>query len=526
MRKSVSTEPSADNQRGITDIDTSTRSFNLKERSVRGGAITLFDQALSYGVNLASVVILARLLTPEDYGIVAMVTAITGVVSLFRELGLSSATVQSRDITHDQISALFWINAGLGALIMVIIAALGPALAWFYHKPQLSLVTVGISFTSLISSLGTQHGALLARQMRFGIQAVIRVSSLLAGLLAAVAVVLSGGTYWALVASSIVHALWSTCGQWIASGFRPSRPKKGTGVRKFVRFGAKIAGFDLVNYFHRNMDNVLIGRAWGAQQLGLYSKAYALLMLPIQNLKYPLNRVAFPVMSRLQNDPKQFRSYFMKYCSLLAFVSMPLVAFLYACSQNVIRLVLGPRWVGAAELFSILALVSFIQPVASLRMTVQLALGQGGRFFRWGLYNAIVTVASFLCGLPWGAKGVAIGYCISTYAILHPSLTYAFHDTSIKSADFYRSIAKPCLSSIAMCIFALLANAQLRKAPDALVLAIIFPVCCITYIGIYWLLPGGKREIIGNWEYFSILRRAMWSKWQKVFNRESEKRSQ
>ena len=276
----------------------------------------------------------------------------------------------------------------------------------------------------------------------------------------------------------------------------------------------------------RNIMANMIGRAWGAQQLGLYSKAYALLMLPIQNLKHPLNRVAFPVMSRLQNDPKQFRSYFIKYCSFLAFVSMPLVAFLYAGSLNVIRLVLGPRWVGAAELFSILALVSFIQPVASLRMTVQLALGQGGRFFRWGLYNSIVTVVSFLCGLPWGAKGVAIGYCISTYAILHPSLTYAFHDTPIKAVDFYRSIAKPCVSSIAMCIIALLTIAQLRKAPDALVLAIIFPVCCLAYLGIFWLLPGGKREIIGNWEYVSVLRRAMRSKWQEVFSRVSENESQ
>jgi PST family polysaccharide transporter len=480
-------------------------SGSLKERSVRSGAITLVDQALSHGVHLVSVVILARLLTPEDYGVVAMVTAVTGFLSLFKDLGLSSATIQCHDITSDQLSALFWVNAGLGALITLIIAALGPVLAWFYHKPQLSLVTVGISLTSLLSSLGTQHSALLTRQMRFGVLAVIRVSSLLAGFLAAAAVALSGGTYWALVASAVVTTLSNTCGLWLVSGFRPGRPRRGTGVRPLVRFGAHIAAFDVVNYFHRNLDNVLIGRAWGAQQLGLYSKAYALLMLPISNLRYPLGRVALPALSRLQNEPGPFRDYFLKYCSFLAFASMPIVAFLYACSENVIRLILGPRWLGAAELFSILALVSFIQPVTGLPGTVLVTLGRGGRYFRWGLYNAIVTVISFFCGLPWGAKGVAIGYCIATYAILHPSLMYALHGTPLRPADFYRSLLKPCLASIAMCLAVLFARGRFHGASDAFVLALLLPLSGLVYLGVFCLFPGGRRTLLDYGKYVSIL---------------------
>ena len=477
----------------------------LKERSIKGGAITLTDQAFSYGVHLAATIILARLLTPEDYGIVAMVTAITGFVNLFRELGLSSATIQSHEITHDQLSALFWVNVGLGGLITLIIAALGPIVAWFYHKPQLSLVTIGISFTSLLSSLGTQHGALLNRQMRFGALAIVRVSALVAGSVAAVVVALTGGTYWALVASSVVTALWSTCGLWIASSFRPSLPRKGTGVRPFVRFGAQIAGFDLVNYFHRNLDNVLIGRAWGTQQLGLYSKAYALLMFPISNLRAPLHRVAFPALSRLQNDPGQFRLYFVKYCSLLAFISMPLVAFLYTCSENVIRLLLGPRWVGAAELFSILALVAFVQPITGLTGTVLVTLGLGGRYFRLGLYTALITVISFFSGLPWGARGVAIGYCIATYVVLHPSLMYAFHKTPLRPSDFYRSIMKPFLASLIMGIVSMIVRGRLTAASDAVVLALLFPLSALVYLGVFALLPGGRRTLAEYGKYPSFI---------------------
>ena len=479
----------------------------LKERSVRSGAITLADQTLVTLIHMASVVVLARLLTPGDYGTVTMVTAVTGIVDLFRELGLSSATVRTRGITHDQVSNLFWINAGLGAAVTLVIAASGPILAWFYHKPQLTLVAVGISLTSVLSSLGTQHGALINRDMRFATLAVIRVSALLAGFLAALAVALSGGTYWALVASAVVTSVWSTTGLWIASGFRPGRFKKGVGLRPLIRFGANVAGSDIVTYFHRNTDNILIGKAWGAGQLGLYTKAYSLLMLPISNLRAPLNRVAFPAMSRLQDEPAAFRAYFTKYCALLSFITMPIVVYLFASSEHVIRLLLGPRWIGASELFSILAIVSFIQAPAGLRGIVQTAMGRGGRLFRLSLITGVAAVASFIIGLPWGARGVAIGYCVSTYLTLHPTLVYAFRDTPVRPSDFYRSILKPVISSIVMGAVLVLVESRLKGFSDAPLLALMFVLGGLVYLGIFVLLRGGKRALAGYWEYVKILRK-------------------
>ncbi len=477
----------------------------LKERSVRGGAITVIDQVLHVIVTMASVVVLARLLTPEDYGIVAMVTAITGVVNLFRELGLSSATIQTKNITHEQVSALFWINVALGSVITLLIAASGPVLAWFYHKPQLTLVAVGISSTSVLSSLGTQHGALLNRQMRFAMLAVIRVSAILAGFIAALIIALAGGTYWALVVSSVVTALWGTAGRWMASGFRPSLPKRGTRVRPLVKFGAHIAGADIANYFHRNSDNILIGRAWGAQQLGLYNKAYALLMMPITNLRYPLNRVAFPAMSRLQNNPGPFRSYFMKYCGLISFITMPIVVFLYIGTEQVIRLVLGPRWIGAAPLFSILALVSFIQAASGLMGTAQLALGMGARYFRLSLYTAVAAIISFFIGLPWGARGVAIGYCISTYATLHPLLVYSFRNTPLRPADFYKSVMRPAIASLVMGGVLFLLEKRIGGLHDAPFLIVLFLAGLPIYLGVMRLIPGGKAALASYWDYLTIL---------------------
>jgi O-antigen/teichoic acid export membrane protein len=491
----------------ISDARFSINPDELKSRSVKSGAITLIDQAVATVIHMASVIVLARLLTPADYGIVTMVTAVSGFVDLFRELGLSSATVRTRGITHDQVSALFWINAGLGAAIMVAIAASGPILAWFYQKPQLTLVAAGISLTSILGSLGTQHGALLNRDMRFAAMAIIRITALLAGFIAALVVALSGGTYWALVASSVVTAASHTIGLWVASGFRPGRFKKGIGLRPLISFGTSIAGFDMVNYFNKNTDKILIGKAWGAEPLGLYNKAYSLLMLPMSNLRYPLNRVAFPAMSRLQNEPGPFRSYFMRYCALLSFITMPIVAFLFVGSKHVIRLVLGPSWVGAAELFSILALVSFIQAPASLQGIVQTSLGRGGRFFRLGLITAVSSVAAFLIGLRWGARGVAIGYCISTYLVLHPSLIYAFRDTPLRTSDFYRSIMKPAVASVVMAAMMMLTGNQMRGLSDAPFLALMFLVGLLIYLGIYVLLPGGRSELIAYWGYLTVLKK-------------------
>ncbi len=482
----------------------------LKTRSVRSGAITLIDQGSATLIHMASVVVLARLLTPEDYGTVAMVTALTGFLELFRELGLSSATVRTREITHEQVSNLFWINAGLGAAITLIIAAVGPLLAWFYHKPEVTLVTAGLALTSILSSLGTQHGALINRDMRFAAMAVIRLSSLLAGFAGALLVALAGGTYWALVASAVITAAWNSAGNWLASGFVPGRYKKGVGLRPLIRFGANVAGADIVYYIHRNMDNVLIGRAWGAAQLGLYNKAYSLLMLPISNLRFPLNRVAFPALSRLQDDPAAFRAFFVKYCSLLSFVTMPVVAFLFASSDRVIRLFLGPRWLGAVELFTILALVSFVQAPSGIRSIVQTALGRGERLFRLSLVTGGAAVASFFIGLPWGARGVAIAYAVGTYLVLHPSLAYAFQGTPVRTSDFYRAVLRPAVSSVGMAALLVWIEGRLGGWPDIAVLAVLALAGGAFYLGLLALMPGGRRDLRDYRDYIGIIKRGAW----------------
>jgi O-antigen/teichoic acid export membrane protein len=476
----------------------------LRERSVRGGAITMASQGVAQCVHLVTVIFMARLLLPEDHGMLAMVMAVIGFAVLFKDVGLSSATIQREKLTMDQVSVLFWINAALGALIMLAVAALAPAVGWFYQDARLVPVTLALSLTYFIGGLSIQHRALLTRRLRFGALGIINVAGLLAGLAAGVAVALRGGGYWALVANILVTVTCTTLGMWLASGWIPNWRLRGAGIREMLHFGAHITGFEVVNYFARQMDRVLIGKLWGALQLGLYSKAYALLMFPTSALRVPLHQVAFPILSRLQNEPERFRAYCIKYCSILAFICMPVVTLLFLLSDQLIPYVLGTQWSGAVELFQIFAFMAFIQPV-SLNGIVLMSTGQGKRYFRWGSINALGFVTAFLCGVSWGAKGVAIAYCIAYYVMFHPMMIYALRQSPVRPADFYGAISKPALVCITLGVMGWFAKQQIIGAHPLAILLLFPAFFAAAYLAAFSLMPGGRKALADYWAYLLLL---------------------
>lgn len=486
-------------------FDTKHLNTDLKNRSLRGGTVTLASQALSFVIQIGSTMILARLLTPQDYGMISMVAAITGFASVFSNLGLSTATIQRADINHGQVSTLFWINVGVGALISLIVAAISPAVAWFFKTPQLLWVTVVLSLNFLITGLAIQHQALLNRQMQFFAIAKVRILSMLAGIAVAVFMAMHGFRYWALVFNTLTISATSVAGFWLVARWRPSLPRRRSGVRPMLRFGSDVAVFNIINYFSRNLDNILIGRYFGSSILGLYGKAYQLLMLPITNLREPLNKVAMPSLSRLQDEPIQYRKYYMKFISVLAFVSMPLVVFMFVCSDNIINLVLGPQWMGASEFFRILALAALIQPVASTRGVVLLSTGQSRKYLFWGAANAIVTIISFILGLQWGAKGVATAYAIANYLILYPSLIYVFKGSPVRTRDFFSAIYKPLTASLSMGLICYYFQMSIKDISNFYIISICFVLSFCVYLFALWAVSGGSKDLR---EYYSYGRLA------------------
>ena len=489
-------------------FDTTHLQSDIKKRSLRSGAVTISAQGIMFVLQLGSTMILARILSPQDYGINAMAVTISGFASMFSSLGLSTATVQRADINHEQVSTLFWINAAIGLLLTLIIAAISPAAAWFYKTPEMLWVMLSLSVTFTISGLSVQHSALLTRQMKFYSLAKISVLSSFAGIVVAIITGYYGFGYWALVFNSLTNVVVITIGTWLACKWIPGKPSRSAGVGSMIKFGSDLVGFNVINYFSRNLDNVLIGRYHGSGALGLYSKAYQLLMMPITNLRNPMTSVAMPALSRLQNEPEQYRTYYLKCVSLLAFVSMPLVAFMFVCSEHLINLLLGPQWQGANEIFKILAIAAFIQPFSGTTGMVLISTGRSRLYLFLGLFGAIVICLSFVSGLPWGPKGVATGYVIANYILLFPIFFYTFKNTSISIGDVLSAVYKPVCASVIMgmgCFFLpLWISGDMNVV---LLLVILFLASSIIYLLAFAVFPGGGNELREYYSYVGLIYR-------------------
>jgi PST family polysaccharide transporter len=297
-----------------------------------------------------------------------------------------------------------------------------------------------------------------------------------------------------LVWGGLASSAWSTLGLWVVARWRPGWPVRNCGIQEMIRFGANITAFNLVNYFHRNFDNVLIGKVWGADALGIYSRAYALLMLPISNLRGPLTRVAFPVLSRLQHDPSEYRAYYRRAISLLALTAMPLTAYLFANAPLLIELLLGPGWLDAADIFRVLSVAAFLMPISGFRGVVFLSLGLGRPYFHLGMLNAVFVIKGFSVGLPWGPLGVASGYVIATWLVQLPGIYYVTQTTPVTVRDLLAPALRPALASILAAALSLLSLGAGWFDGIIPQLAIGSGTFLVTFVSVYLMIPGGRAE--------------------------------
>lgn len=471
---------------------------NLRERSVRGGAIVLASQACKFLIALSGLAVLARLLAPEDFGLLGMAVVVTGFLVLFKDLGLAMATIQRADITHEQISTLFWINVGAGVSIMLLTMALAPALAWFYGEPRLVVITLTLAGAFVFGGLSVQHLALLRRQMRFGAVAYVEIAAQLFSIIVAVVLAWRFRTYWALVAMHVTLPATTAAGVWIACRWRPGRPMWAEGVRPLLAYGGHQTGFSVVNYFTRNLDNALIGWRFGAGALGVYREAYRLLLLPIAQLSAPATHVALAALSRLQYDPDRFRAYYCRGIELMVTCSMPVVAFLFVSADHVVLTVLGDQWLGAVTIFRVLGPAAFLGSFNVATGWVHSSLGRVDRKFRWGLFVSIVSVIGFVISLRWGPIGVAASVSIVTCTLRIPGLMYAYHRTPIRLGDLGSVIWRPAAAALlgAAMLFGIRYSWR-PEAPPAVLLFLEGAMYTVCYIGVWVLLPNGRQKLTG-----------------------------
>jgi len=429
---------------------------NLGGRTARGGLVAISSQGLKFIITIAATSVMARLLTPADYGLIGMVAFVTGFVSMYKDLGLAAATIQKSEINSEQISTLFWVNLLLSLGITLFTAAISPLVAWFYGEPRLTLVTVVTAVGFIISGLAVQHEALLRRQMRYFALASIGLTSMIMGYVVGIILAWRGFSYWALVASQLAVATTGTLLTVTLCRWMPGLPKRNTGVRSMLKFGSNLTGFTTINYFSRNLDNLLIGRVWGAQQLGLYTRAYQLMGLPIEQINEPISSVAVPSLSRLTDSPESYRKAYLRMLEKVALLTMPCVALMIATSDWIIHIVLGPQWTGATKIFVLLGITGLFQPIANTTGWLLISQGRTNHLLQWGFISGPLIMGSIVAGLPWGPLGVAASYAFTRVCIVDP-LLYWFvgREGPVKTMDFYKTIAPFVLASLSALLVAL-----------------------------------------------------------------------
>ncbi len=427
--------------------------ISLGHLAVRGGIATVSAQSAKFLIQTISTMVLARILTPKEFGLIAMVIATTAFLMPFKDFGLSTATIQRDGLNQGQVSNLFWINAVVGIGLAVVLIATAPLIARFYGQPILKWTIWVFSLRFILEGVTIQHQALLQREMRLGLLSLLEVIALILASAAAIWTAWGGMGHWALVIQQLVLSGVLALGVWFVCPWRPGPPSIKNNVRSLVIFGGQLTGSSILSAFYRNFDNVLIGWRWGAGALGLYSKAYALLLLPLNQISNPLHSVTLASLSKLQKDPDRYRRFYCQLLAILALATTPVLVVLATLSHDILYVFLGEQWVQASTIFSVLAIAALGQPMGGTIGLVNVSLGQTDRLLRWSLISTPIFMVSFLIGLPWGPLGVATAYAFAVHLIRFPTIWYAFRYSPVKIKDFLKAIWRPVAVSGMMFLF-------------------------------------------------------------------------
>lgn len=436
-------------RRSVASAEHLETSAPLAGRAARGVAWVTSARLASQVAQFAASVVLARILGPSAYGLVAIVWTFTGFAFLFNDLGIGAALVQSKTITEADASTAFCVSTGVGIGLTLLVLALSGPLSVLMHQPQVAglLALASLGFTLSNTNVPT---ALLERSMRFHVVAAIDVGTMVLGLAVSICAAALGAGAKSLVVGPLVTMTAATVISFVAAGWLPRAKPTRDSFRKLYAFGKHVTGFNIVNYWARNGDNLLIGRFVSARELGFYSRAYALMLMPVTQVTGVLGRVLLPVFSAMQDDPDRLRAAVLRVSRASGVLFFPLVMGLAASAHNFVLVAFGPHWRGAIPLVAILAISAAPQIIASMSGLLSQAVGQTRLLSTWGNVSSLSVIVAILIGLPWGAVGVAVALTVRGYVGLPLSLTAARLSTGLGTAAFVRASAVPFMVAVFM----------------------------------------------------------------------------
>ncbi|MET4157289.1 lipopolysaccharide biosynthesis protein [Agromyces sp. PvR057] len=467
----------------------------LLHRGARGGGLTIVVQGVKIFLQLLSVMVLSRLLTPEDFGLIAMVAVVLALGDLLRSFGMPVAALQSKSLSAQQASNLFWVNVVLGTLAAAAIALATPLLIGLYDEPRLAAITPALALVLVINGVQVQVGVQLARDQRFVALNATDIVSLVIGFVIAVILASSGFGYWALVAQALavpfsLFVLRTVIARWV-----PRRPRRGYGTAEIVRSGAHIGAAQLLTFAASNVDTVLIGAQWGASSLGYYNRAFQLLSAPVGRLLGPLTQVVVPSFSQSDLRLQTMYSALLRVQFLLGAAGIWLFTTAAAIAVPLVHLALGPQWTASAPIFAILAVAGCFNFLSYVSYWVFLITQQARQLLLYNLVTkpiciALVVVASFQ-----GVEAVAWAYSIGLAMSWPVNIFWLKWTAGLPARPFLISgIRLLAAGAVGFLLASALSNAVAIEN-DILEVAGGTVVASIGFVGVIVALPEGRRQL-------------------------------
>jgi PST family polysaccharide transporter len=410
----------------------------LKRRSVRGSFATVLSQGTKMAIQIGSQIILARLLFPAEYGLIAMAYPIIALVQVFNDAGLAQAIVQRPTLVQKQVSALFWVNIAISCLLACMVALLAPLAAWIYGEPRLILLTVVLGLTLPVTAFSIIPGALLSRHMRFGILARNEVLAMLAGTSVTIVCAMQGLSYWSLVIGQFANATIGNILVWSAGGWLPSWPKLASSVWADVKFGANITLSNLATFVTMSADNMIVGLTTGKVPLGLYDRSYNLVARPIGQMMMPMSRVALPLLSRLTVEPNEYRLAYLQMFRTATLVIIPTMLVCISNGATLVGVLLGSRWSAAAPIFSWISVGGLTSGIYSSGFWLLISQDRARELRILSSLAAGINVLSYLIGAFWGVVGIAIAGSVGFVFLTTPLILFgATRKGPVRTRDIF-----------------------------------------------------------------------------------------
>lgn len=467
--------------------------MSLARSAANGVLFTMGAQVTKIILQFASVAVLARLLTPHDYGLIALVLVVVGAGEVFRDFGLTAATVQAPTVTAAQRSQLFWLNTLIGVAIAIVVFSLSWPVAWLMGQEELRAMIQVLSLLFVLNGLMTQHRAQLQRLLRFKAIAGIDIIAAVAGLAAAVVAAMLGAGFWALVLQQLTIAVIGMVLAFLLGRWHPSRPTRRNDIRDFINFGWNIVATNMIVYAANQVDTLIVNAKFGTGSLGLYNRAYQLVMTPLNQVRGPLNGVAQPVFARVQADPARFNRYVTAGQLALGYAIGAPLALVIALAEPLVRVMLGAEWLSATPLLQCFAVAAFLGNLSMIGYWVYMARGLVSQLFRYTLVSLTIKVTCILVGAQFGLLGVAIGFAVAPALAWPISLWWLSRITPIPTGSLYAGAFRVALMGL-IAGGAAWASTTLTADLNVVLVLLLGAVAAVLGAGIALALPWYRRD--------------------------------